>query len=256
MTVIQILLLIAGAVIFALGFFIPEGRDNSSGLTVKGRRDYRDKIKEITDNELKDAARRVRDIVDEEVALAHDNSARSLEKLTNEKIMAINEYGKTVTDEIERNHKEVVFMYDMLNNKSTDLKNTIRKAENVGKNAVNNATAAQPAPAAKKDNRTGLEKAAVKNQRAGASAKADSAENIHIPKMFAAPKDKNWKAEVSGMTKDEKPADLVTGIYGQDVLRLHKEGVPDIDIAKRLGIGVGEVRLAISLNGAGGTNEA
>ena len=252
MTVIQILLLIAGAVIFALGFFIPEGRDNTSGLTVKGRREYSEKLREVTENELKDASRRVRDIVDEEVALAHNNSARSLEKLTNEKIMAINEYGKTVTDEIERNHKEVVFMYDMLNNKSTDLKNTIRKAENIGK-----AVPADPLPVVPKHVPTGIEKAAAKKVGSDKSvSKTDPAENIHIPKMFAAPKDKNGKTELPGIPKDEVAATVVNGNYGSEVVKLHKEGVSDIDIAKKLGIGVGEVRLAISLNGAGGSNEA
>ncbi len=233
MTPIQILLLIAGAVIFALGFFIPEGKDNNSGYSVKGRREYSEKLKEITDSELKDASRRIRDVIDEEMALAHDSSARSLEKLTNEKIMAINEFGKTVTDEIERNHKEVVFMYDMLNNKSADLKNTIRKAENIEKTTT---TAAKP----------------VKKP----VAKAEPAENIHIPKMFAAPKDKNGKPELPPDTKDDAAKNVVNGNYGKEVVRLHKSGVSDIDIAKRLGIGVGEVRLAISLNGAGGSDEA
>lgn len=249
MTAIQILLLIAGAVIFALGFFIPEGRDNNSGFTVKGKREFTEKLKEITDNELKDASRRVRDIVDEEVALAHDNSSRSLEKLTNEKIMAINEYGKTVTDEIERNHKEVVFMYDMLNNKSTDLKNTIRKAENIGKTTAVPQTTPPPV---QKPAQTGLEKAAKKNTGNKTGAKTETAENIHIPKMFAAPKDKNGHTEFPGVPKNEDAAALVNNTYGKDIIRLHREGVSDVDIAKRLGIGVGEVRLAISLNGAGG----
>ena len=183
MTPIQILLLIAGAVIFALGFFIPEGKDNNSGYSVKGRREYSEKLREITESELKDASRRVRDIIDEEVALAHDSSVRSLEKLTNEKIMAINEYGKTVTDEIERNHKEVVFMYDMLNNKSTDLKNTIRKAESMEKTK---APAPKKAPEKKPE-----EKITGQSRLKMAAAEKTPAENIHIPKMFAAPKDKN-----------------------------------------------------------------
>ncbi len=235
MTGIQILLLIAGAVIFALGFFIPEGKDNGAINSVKGRREFSEKMKEVTANELDDAKRRIRDLVDEEVALAHDNSARSLERLTNEKIMAINEYGKTVLDEIERNHKEVVFMYDMLNNKSTDLKNTIRKAENIEKTAAPAAKPAPQKPAPKKEN----------------------TENIHIPKMFAAPKDKNGKTALPGAaSKDNSAQNFVTRSYGEDVIRLHKEGVSDVNIAKRLGIGVGEVRLAISLNGGVGSNEA
>ncbi len=240
MTVIQILLLVAGAVVFALGFFIPEGRDSGSAITVKGKKEYTEKLNEITDNELKDVSRRIRDVVDEEVVLAQDNSSRALEKLTNEKIMAINEYGKTVIDEIERNHKEVVFMYDMLNNKSTDLKNTIRKAENIEKNN------SQTSPSAKPQQ---------KPQQKKTVTKTENTENIHIPKMFAAPKDKNGKPDLpDNNPKDNAATNFVTVNYGKDVVRLHKNGVSDVDIAKRLGIGVGEVRLAISLSEAGGLN--
>ncbi|MBQ8956518.1 MAG: hypothetical protein IJ075_06085 [Lachnospiraceae bacterium] len=225
MTAIQILLLIAGAVIFALGFIIPTGKDQGGFDTAKEKKEYSEKLKEITDNELKEASRRVRDIIDEEVSLSHDNSARSLEKLTNEKIMAINEYGKTVTDEIERNHKEVVFMYDMLNNKTTDLKNTIRKYESIEKAAKEKK---KPAP------------------------KSEPAENIHIPKMFAAPE---GAGDIKGGS-DDLAASVVNGKYGNDILRLHNEGVSEVDIAKKLGIGVGEVRLAISLNDTGAKDEA
>ena len=225
MTAIQILLLIAGAVIFALGFVLPAGKDEGGFDTGKGRKEYSAKLKEITDSELKEASRRVRDIIDEEVSLAHNNSARSLEKITNEKIMAINEYGKTVTDEIERNHKEVVFMYDMLNDKTADLKNTIRKYEN-------------------------LEKTAQTEKKA--APKKENPKNIHIPKMFAATGgDPAGKPGAEG-----RSADPVTGRYGKDILRLHKEGVSDIEIAKKLGIGVGEVRLAVSLNETGVPDEA
>lgn len=229
MMVIQILLLIVGAVIFVLGYFIPEGKSGKRD-TAGERKEYSDRLREITETELKDASRRVRDIVDEEVALAHDNSARSLEKITNEKIMAINDYGKTVTDEIERNHKEVVFMYDMLNDKTTDLKNTIRKYES-------------------------MKKAPAVQDKPKSAAKAETGDNIHIPKMFAAPKGDKGKTSADKASSDDVAVSVVGGKYGQDVLRLHKEGMSDIDIAKKLGIGVGEVRLAVSLSDAGGADE-
>lgn len=248
MTMIEILLLIAGAVIFALGFFIPE---NNSGKksTDQDQKAYSDKIKEITETELKDAERKVRDIVNEEVSAAHDSSVRSMEKLTNEKIMAINEYGKTVTDEIERNHKEVVFMYDMLNDKTTDIKNTIRKYEAIEKKAAGSAK-----PAA--SNTTASDKKQVKKNEGDAA--------IHIPKMFASA-DMPAATEVTGGS----PAKAVSGnpainamtdadaaTKNNEILRLHNENMADIDIAKKLGIGVGEVKLAISLGGPGGADES
>ncbi|MCR5747165.1 MAG: hypothetical protein K6G03_05615 [Lachnospiraceae bacterium] len=234
MTIIEILLLIAGAVIFALGFFIPE---KSTGLksTEKEEKAFAGKLKEITSAELKDAERKVRDIVNEEVSSAHDSSVRSMEKITNEKIMAINEYGKTVTDEIERNHKEVVFMYDMLNDKTTDIKNTIRKYEALEKKGAKASNQAVKKPEPAKNNEK----------------KTENAEVIHIPKMFASADMK--LPETTGSTADNKAVKEVSPT-NNEIIRLHNEQVADIDIAKKLGIGVGEVRLAISLNGAGGSD--
>ncbi len=247
MTMTEILLLIAGAVIFALGFFIPEGKSEKKS-TDQDQKAYSDKLKEITETELKDAERRVRDIVNEEVSAAHDSSSRSMEKLTNEKIMAINEYGKTVTDEIERNHKEVVFMYDMLNDKTTDIKNTIRKYEAIEKKAVS----AKPASA----NTAAGEKKQVKKNEGDAV--------IHIPKMFASA-DMPIAPEASGgspvQTGSADPsANAMTGAdaatRNNEIIRLHNEKMADVDIAKKLGIGVGEVKLAISLGDPGGDDES
>ena len=41
-----------------------------------------------------------------------------------------------------------------------------------------------------------------------------------------------------------------------EIIRLHNENMADIDIAKKLGIGVGEVKLAISLGSSGGADES
>ena len=43
--------------------------------------------------------------------------------------MAVGEYAETVLEEINKNHQEVMFLYDMLKDKQTDLNNTIREAD-------------------------------------------------------------------------------------------------------------------------------
>ena len=236
MTVIEILLLIAGAVIFALGFFLP-GSSNSIS-TDKEKSVFQDELKQMSDAQLKDATRRVRDMIDEEVSMVGDTSSRAMEKITNEKIMAINEYGKTVTDEIERNHQEVVFMYDMLNDKTTDIKNTIRKYESMEKSMQKTAAEAQITP------------------------KPRTKDNIHIPRMFA-PGVTAYSEEIAGSTSSAdtpqasydppQTESRETASYGNnDIINLHNSGMSDVDIARELKIGVGEVKLAISLNGGGG----
>lgn len=44
-----------------------------------------------------------------------------MEKETNEKIMAINEYSNTVIESMNKTHNEILFLYNMLNDKHTEL---------------------------------------------------------------------------------------------------------------------------------------
>lgn len=45
--------------------------------------------------------------------------------LSNEKIIAVSEYGDQVLDKIQKNHSEVVFLYNMLNEKENEIKEVI-----------------------------------------------------------------------------------------------------------------------------------
>lgn len=60
-----------------------------------------------------------------------EKTERVMEKTSNEKIMAINEFSNTVLEQIGKNHKEAVFLYDMLNDKHDKLKNTVSEAMTV-----------------------------------------------------------------------------------------------------------------------------
>ena len=64
-----------------------------------------------------------------------EKAERSLERLTNEKIMAVNEYSDTVLQEIHKNHEEAMFLYDMLNNKHANIKDTVSKVDKAVKAA-------------------------------------------------------------------------------------------------------------------------
>ena len=44
-----------------------------------------------------------------------------MEKETNEKIMAISEYSDTVMENMNKTHNEIMFLYNMLNDKHTEL---------------------------------------------------------------------------------------------------------------------------------------
>ena len=48
------------------------------------------------------------------------------DKISNTKILEMNEYAESVLGEINRNHNEAVFLYDMLNEKSKEVKTTVK----------------------------------------------------------------------------------------------------------------------------------
>jgi len=73
---------------------------------------------------MKNVRSQVADAVDETVHYSMEKTERGLERLTNEKMTAVSEYAQTVLEDIHKNHEEVMFLYDMLNNKHENLKET------------------------------------------------------------------------------------------------------------------------------------
>ncbi len=121
MTTLEILLLILGAVIFIASFIVPESK---SELDAADRQLTQEKLEELLQDEMKNVRSQVADVVDETVHYSMEKTERGLERLTNEKMTAVSEYAQTVLDDIHKNHEEVMFLYDMLNNKHENLKET------------------------------------------------------------------------------------------------------------------------------------
>lgn len=130
MSVLEIVLLIMGIVIFIGSFLIPERKTRS------GKEEAvidEKKIHDLVAKEVEEAQGKITDIVDETITYAMEKTERSMDRLTNEKMMAVNEYSDTVLSEINKNHQEVVFLYEMLNDKHENLKNTVTEVERTAK---------------------------------------------------------------------------------------------------------------------------
>lgn len=125
MGLVEIVLIVIGLAAFVLGFLLPadKGGNYQNGIQI----DEED-IRNVVDKEVEDAKSQISDIVDETITYAMEKTERSMDRLTNEKILAVNEYSDTVLSEINKNHKEVVFLYDMLNDKHDSLKATVSEA--------------------------------------------------------------------------------------------------------------------------------
>ena len=222
MDVLQIIVLILGAVLFTVSFFIPDKQVNTKEIKEKEERIF----KELVEQELPDIRKMIEDATQDGIEHAKETTKRQMERLTNEKMMAINEYSDTVMSEIHKNHEEAVFLYDMLNNKHAQVKNTAAELNQVMKQS-------KQAQNTAKANKVNDEKEAKEEKSALLSpefepmslAKDENVNNVEI--MFA--------------------TDANESNSNDQILEMHKAGKSNMAIARELGLGIGEVKLVIDL---------
>lgn len=125
MGIMEMVLIVLGVIVFVGSFLLPAGQKTDSE---PGSQMSEELIHEMVEKEMEGARTQIGDIVDETIIYAMEKTERSMDRLTNEKMLAVNEYSDTVLEEINKNHKEVVFLYDMLNDKHENLKSTVSEA--------------------------------------------------------------------------------------------------------------------------------
>ena len=225
MGILEIVLLIAGIIIFTGSFFLPLGGEKNTGIDQKAAKE---EIHSLVEEEMNTVRSKMQDKMEETSGDAIEKAERSLERLTNEKIMAVNEYSDTVLQEIHKNHEEAMFLYDMLNSKHANIKDTVSKIDKAVK-AAENKTA---------ENKTVEDKAAA-DKTAGTVAeekKADTSQTESLIQPENSPETGFMGETVQeGQNNNEK------------ILGMHRQGKSTVAIAKELGLGVGEVKLVIDL---------
>ena len=267
MNTTELILLIAGALVFTISFLLPTGKKEKKeeGAEV---RIPEEELREKIEGEVREAQQKINDIVEETVKYSMEKTERVMEKTSNEKIMAINEFSNTVLEQIGKNHKEAVFLYDMLNDKHDKLKNTVSEAMTVeGKlkeeleqtkfspiqvervtvlpDLTAESGAGAVAPAASGMAETGAEDGAAKE-----------------PARKRKPSPAKTKAEEAAQSENQadrketaKHVDVSMAAAGKNgsrnnnekIRELHKAGKSNMAIAKELGLGIGEVKLVLDL---------
>lgn len=142
---LEVALLVFGVGAFAGSFLVKGKAKEDEG----GQQIDPELIRSVIDKEMQDAKERVTEVVDETLEYAVEKTERATERISNEKIMAINEYSETVLEDINKSHQEVMFLYDMLNDKHNNLKETVKHVDKTAKEAEEAANAAAIALAAK-----------------------------------------------------------------------------------------------------------
>ena len=257
MEVTEIVLLVAGGVIFILSFLIPDRSEKKGGKMTQPV--AREEIRTLVEQEMDAIKGHVDDVVEEAVTYAIEKTERSLERLSNEKIMAINEYSDTVMSEIHRNHEEAVFLYDMLNSKHTNLKDTVSKVTQTVKEAEETVSSFQKLAPEPVVSAPVLVQSSVSESKPPVSKTVDSPSPAYsVPKAaFARVAEeeiaKNKAIEGKPLRIEEKKVSAARNAILEKansngrILQLYQQGMDKISIAKELGLGVGEVKLVIDL---------
>lgn len=148
----------------------------------------------------------------EEAVTDTDNE---LSRICNEKIMAVDEFSEQILEKIEENHKEVVFLYNMLNEKETELKALMQKRIIIKEESIKKETVP-------KEN---IKKERVKNR---------------ANQQAATVKEKVKKLE-------QRKEEITVENNNPKILELYQQGKTVTEIAKILNQGQGEVKLVIDL---------
>ena len=256
----EILLIVLGVLAFVGSFVIPEKTSKNSAKEVEIQEE---KIRILVEQEVKKASFQIEEKTDETISAAAEKTERYMERLSNEKIMAIQEYSDTVLSQINKNHEEAVFLYDMLNNKHTQVKNTVaeinKKVQNLKTDTEHN-TQEQLSVIRKEimmediDMETSAEGVVKKNQNVTVAEEETKAKRTVTKRKTPAKKTIAKKNNVDMKTSETEKQiipDSDNGNNKSKILKLHEEGKSNIDIAKSLGMGMGEVKLIIDLYESG-----
>lgn len=228
MAALQVVLIVCGIICIILSFII-DNKQESEPISISIP-DH------LTEDQKKLIKQRVDEVVNTQIGDLGERTEAALDKISNTKILEMNEYAQTVLDEINKSHNEIVFLYDMLNEKAKEVKMTVKDV-NVAKMQVEK-----------------IREEAVPNDLSMIA-------NDNSEMVFGEESSDNSDNSQSEIERLENQISL--GIVPQNepfsddndtmlskneaILRLYKEGRDAREIARTLNLGTGEVKLVLDL---------
>ena len=278
MSVYEVLILLAGLIFFVASFFF--GWKKSAGEEVDTDAEIR-KIKEAAVLHEGEIRERLNALLSQECGTAIDDVKEKLSEISNDKIMAVDEYAGQVLARIENNNQSVVFLYDMLQKKEDEMKSTMNKMEQTrrenrelfdrleelkqAKARVASRNAAKQAGAKQKAGNEVLKQ--TKSGQAEKDAALANGENLAGHETQEAEGTAHEAVADLSHTQAEALTKIPHSMPGEDleqeqekeegataqpdrqeqVLALYRENISVKDISKKLAMGQGEVKLIIDL---------
>ena len=252
MGITEIIMLICGIAFLVLSFFV--GNESLGQQPEQADADFfsADKFAEMKKNLEEELTERADDLL--------EDTKNKLATASNETIISVDEFSKQTLERINHNHEEVVFMYNMLQNKEEELKRNIEEFKKTfdelekKKEEVKYEVLSAAPPTA-----SGIEMARKKSSTKSTNRSVEE-------KTESVPVRKTTRTAAKKITKEEEhvippvAVELPNEIRIEDgerseegktlkILELYQKKKSVLEISKALGLGQGEVKLVIDLYG-------
>lgn len=224
MTGVEAVLLLIGVVFLVGSFFITEKLSPADVNRVAELSE--DELRMIVERELETAKAKVSDMVDDAMDLTVDQVQRTMERDTNEKIMAISEYSDAVMEKLEKMNHEVTFLYSMLGDKHTQLNETMDELQTLIGNYQS------------------MREQMVTEQRVSVPVAEEAAALVQTA-VIPGEEPADDAAPMEDGTADQPEPE--TASVREQILEQYHAGEDLTGIARNLGLGFGEVKLVVGL---------
>ncbi|MBQ6134119.1 MAG: hypothetical protein IJI65_08205 [Lachnospiraceae bacterium] len=277
MTGLEIVLIIMGAAIFGISFFMTEKLSSSDVEYIKKISEK--EINIILEKELTNAKDVIDDRIKEKVDDGIEEIERATDKDTNDKLLSMNEFSDTVLDSMNRSNEEVVFLHRMLNEKEAKIESLEKNLLDLEKRVMDSKKALDLDRLKLAEERSDLDREKEKKREAEEARVREEEEKKKVMVDMTSLKeafqnkiseDRKEEKRVEGVKKQEAQREpVLTGIGlaamkkaqkevqeshmesvdedNQVIIDLQRQGLSEIEIAKKTGRGLGEIRLILGL---------
>lgn len=225
MTVVEAVLLLIGVVFLIGSFFVTEKLSPADVNKVAEL--SQEELRMLADRELEIARAKVSDVVDDAVDLTIDKVQRTMERSTNEKMMAISEYSDSAMEQLKKMNHEVTFLYSMLGDKHAQLNEAMEQMDEL----IQTYQSLRMMPLPEQN-----------TQPVVSETTETAAAPVQIVQSEVVAEETQMPEETQAPEEEPEPLSV-----REQILERYHAGEDLTDIARNLGLGFGEVKLVVEL---------
>lgn len=241
MSPVEIIFVLLSVGILILSCFVDNKEEKTDAAIL-----FPEEALEAQKQELKNYIDHIMEEKSEDVVIKTDDY---LSKISNEKIMSVNDFTTQIMEKIDANHKEVVFLYDMLNKKEDEIKQTVQQfdkekleMQEVVEDIIQLTKQMKTTMKKKeKTESTKVEQVKKTEPKKKVSQNAETSVRKAAPQVQAVENPADGQLEFAEMMQADKQK--------EEVLNLYRQGKSVLEISKAMSMGQGEVKLIIGLYG-------